>query len=166
MNVAKHLKWHGLVALATAAASMIMLRGLNEPQLIVGVSLPPAVAVAFTSHQYSTCARTIAWAFLVWLGIGATVSHIPFLFPNMTLADPQLNPSDGRYLTWFSWTIGFWTGAVVPWNIFRGKIHLQQHGEDVQLSALTRTLGVIAVVVVWLFALPMLVVKGGLWPVF
>ena len=64
MNVAKHLKWHGLVALVTAAASMIMLRGLKEPQLIVGFSLPPAVAVAFTSPQHSTRARTIAqrWA--------------------------------------------------------------------------------------------------------
>ena len=166
MSLAKHLKWHGLLALATAAASMIMLRGLNGPPMIVGFSLPPAAAVAFTSPQYSARARTIAWAFLVWLGIGALVAHIPFLFPNMILADPQLNPGDGRYLTWFSWTIGFWMGAVVPWNVFRGKIHLQQHGEVVQLSTFTRTLGAIAVVVVWLLALPVMVAKGGLWPVF
>ena len=166
MNLAKHLKWHGLLALATAAASMILLRGLERPQMIVAYVLPPAVAIAFTSPQYSERARTIAWAFLVLLGIGAVVSHIPFLFPNMRLADPQLNPGDGRFVTWFGGMIGFWMGAVVPWNIFRGKIHLQQHGEVVQLSAFTRTLGAIAVVVVWLLALPVMVMEGGLWPVF
>jgi len=166
LNVSHHLKLHGLIALATAATSMILLRGLEEPRLIVTFSLPPAIAVASTSPQYSARARSIAWGFLVWLGIGAAVAVTPFLFPRMSLFEPRLAQSEGRFLTWFVGTIGFWMGAVIPWNLFTGSIHLQQAGEDVQLSPIARGLGLFAVFVMWLMFLPLMVIKGGLWPVF
>lgn len=165
-TVSQHLKLHGLFALATAAVSMILLHGLEEPRLILAFSLPPAIAVAFTSPQFSPRTRSIAWGFLVWLGIGAVVAMTSILFPKMSRFDPQLPQSEGRFLTWFVGSIAFWMGAVVPVNLFQGKIFLRQAGEDVHLSPIVRNLGLFAVFVMWVMCVPIMAIKGGLWPVF
>ncbi len=161
----RHLAWHGVIAFVVAVLTVFALRGIRDPRDF-GVFLPIIVAWGITRNdKASPISKSLAWGYLLALGVGAIVSRIPRLFPNLSV-DRQFDPHLDRMLAWCFSMVVIWLCGLLPFNVFRGNIPLIQHGEPVEMSMFTRRLGMFTFVLLWVLFLPIAAKKLGFWPVF
>jgi len=152
---------HGLAALFISVIVLIALQGGAFSALML-FGLPTVFAATSTSAA-SKSARALAWGFLVALGIGALLAHVPAVFPLLGGFNRNLAPWQDRLL---SWHVGVYalciplTGIVV----FRLSLKAHREGRIAEFSRPTCHLGLLASLSLAI-GFPLALGSLGFWPV-
>lgn len=158
----RQFAWAGVKALVVAALSLALLRGV-DPGFLILFGLPPCFAAVYTGFSATRGERSVAWAFLGLIGIGACVAQFPALLPNMGGVDRRLDPENDRMLTWYAAVyLVFFTG-VLPTFLFIRALRKHRAGEPAPFSRFTCYLGLFTAGLLWL-GMPGVLALLGFWP--
>ena len=154
------------MALLVAVAHLILLRGLDV-RIILLFGLPPAFAALSTTRDATKGQRRLAWSFLAAIGIGATISRFPALFPKLGAGwVPHGLPQEyDRLLAWYAAVYVAFVMGVLPVFVFARALCKRRKGEPADLSPFTCYLGLFTMTLVWV-AFPGVLALLGFWPLF
>jgi hypothetical protein len=123
-DIVRQLAWHGVVALSAAVVLLAVFRGF-DPGVVVGYGMPVIIALVSTSARYPATVRLSAWTFLVGIGIGVGIAHVPQLFPKLGGVAPQLPQWLDRLLTWYAGLCAGWGAVAIPFQLFAAGLQME-----------------------------------------
>lgn len=165
-DIVHQLAWHGVLALGVAVILLAIFRGFDF-RIVIGYGVPVMIAVAATNVKYADAVRLSGWTFLVGIGIGAGIAHVPQLFPNLGGVAPQLPQWQDRLLTWYASQCAAWGAVVLPFHLFGGGLRYKWlAGRPPQFFTTACYAGLVIASLVCVFCFPEWLARFGFLPVF
>ena len=160
-QIGSHLSIEVGIALLVASAQLFALRGADARAFLL---LMPAAMAVFAVHWHPRRAsRWTALAFLLLLGIGVLVAHVPAIFPNMPRVDNRLPAAADRLLAWNNVVYVVFALGVVPVRMFVDNLLRHRRGDRASISPPTCYLGLATTALLWC-GMPYLIgVMLGFW---
>ena len=157
------LLYDGFLGLALAVGQLVWLRGLAIGTLL-SFGLPPFLAAVIACRGRTVFARRLAATFLVLIGVGDIVAHIPTVFPHLQGRFAGLSPAQDRLLAWYTVTYCLFPSTILPVAVFIRELRAHCRREPARISRFTCVLGLFTaslMLVCW----PPLLGLFGFWPI-
>ena len=157
------IMYDGLGALAFAVVQLLWLRGLDI-RIFLLFGAPPFLAVMILRRGETAAGRRLAAAFLIAIGVGGIVAHVPALFPKLHAGFPGLAQAQDRLLSWYTAIYCLFFTTVCPLVLFTRDLRAHRRGEKATFSRFTCILGLFAASLM-LIGWPGVLGILGFWPI-
>lgn len=153
-----HTLWLSGLFVAAVVHAMWLSRG--QPAQALGALLfnyivPLTLAwVTIKSRTATPMDRSLAYLFLILIGLGIIIAPFPALFPNMMIVKRQLPAVQNRIVAWYLMVFLLYLMVILPPYLFAKSLARHGRGESAMFSGPTCVLGFVT----WLLACP-----GFLW---
>ena len=130
---------------------LVIVRGASW-SLLLPLLMPAFLAIAcINSPGSAKPTRLVAWIFLLVIAAGIAIAPLHDVLPRLS-GMPDLQPTEGRLLTWYMASYCFFGLVILPPYLFSRPLYLARRGMPMYFSRFTCYLGLFT----WtLLAVPM-----------